>query len=273
MIDERQLRDMAGELGAVKGVLAVALGGSRARGTHRHDSDVDLGLYYDRETLDVAGLGDLASHWAGQRIDIASPGSWGTWVDGGAWLTVDGTDVDWILRDVARVREQCHRARRGEYSFHPQPGHPFGFLDIAYAGEAASAVPLIDPADVLADLRDLVTPYPEALREAMIHNLWQVNFLLDGAMKGAKRGDAVYVALCASHAVLLVAHAWHAEAREWVTNEKGLTINVAKLATDTRGFTDIATDALGHIGRQPTELVTTLTKLKSMPRPKPESRP
>ena len=34
-------------------VVAVALGGSRARGTHRTDSDFDLGVYYDRGRLDL----------------------------------------------------------------------------------------------------------------------------------------------------------------------------------------------------------------------------
>lgn len=267
MIGEQLLQEMARELAAVDGVVAVVLGGSRARGTHLPDSDFDLGLYYDHETLDLVALEDVAHRWAGQPVDIAPPGMWGPWVDGGAWLNVEGTAVDWILRDVDRVRKQCHRVQRGEFAFHSQAGHPFGFLDVAYAGEAVTAVPLVDPENVMAGLRDLVTPYPETLRAAVIDSLWQVDFLLDGAGKGAKRGDAVYVALCASHAVLLVAHAWHAAAREWAINEKGLALNVANLDIDSRGFTDIAAGALAHIGRQPAELATTLTHLRSMPRP------
>ena len=31
----------------VEGVVGIVLGGSRARGTHTPDSDIDLGLYYD----------------------------------------------------------------------------------------------------------------------------------------------------------------------------------------------------------------------------------
>lgn len=267
MIRADVLEEMARELAAVDGVLAVALGGSRARGTHRPDSDVDLGLYYDRQSIDLSALESLACRWAGHPVEVFAPGSWGPWVDGGAWLTVNDTDVDWILRDYERVREQCERAHRGEYGFHTQPGHPFGFLDVAYAGEAATALPLMDPTGVLAGIRGLVTSYPEALRSAMLDNLWQVDFLLDGAGKGAKRGDAVYVALCASHATLLLAHAWHAAAREWVTNEKGLVINVANLDIDSRGFTDIATRALAHVGRRPTELASTISALKSIPRP------
>jgi predicted nucleotidyltransferase len=37
---------LATELAGVPGVAAVVLGGSRAAGTHRPDSDWDLGIYY-----------------------------------------------------------------------------------------------------------------------------------------------------------------------------------------------------------------------------------
>ncbi|MGK5742840.1 nucleotidyltransferase domain-containing protein [Micromonospora sp. URMC 103] len=49
--------ELAGRLCAVRGVVAVALGGSRARNAHRPDSDWDLGLYY-RGELDVPALAD-----------------------------------------------------------------------------------------------------------------------------------------------------------------------------------------------------------------------
>lgn len=267
MISDSRLHAMAGDLADVDGVVAVALGGSRARGTHRPDSDVDLGVYYDREKLDVAALHDRAHRWNGEPVAVPAPGGWGPWVDGGAWLTVDDTPVDWILRDVDRVRKQCHRARRGEFAFFAQPGHPLGFLDVAYAGEVATAAPLADPSGALTELRALVTPYPEALRSAMLDNLWQVDFLLDGAMKGAKRGDAVYVALCASHAALIAAHGWHAAARQWATNEKGLVTNVARLDLDTHGFTGFVTAALADLGEEPKDLASALTRLKRMPRP------
>jgi predicted nucleotidyltransferase len=104
-------------------VRAVALGGSRARGTHRPDSDIDLGLYVDAD-VDRAGIARLASGWTGAPVEVAERGGWGPWVDGGAWLTVDGVPVDLIFRDIDRVSEQCARATRGEFAFHTQPGHP-----------------------------------------------------------------------------------------------------------------------------------------------------
>lgn len=267
VISDRLLREMAAGLVGVPGVRAVALGGSRARGTHRPDSDVDLGLYYDRALLDVDALAALARRWVGGRVDIAPPGGWGPWVDGGGWLSVDGVDVDWILRDVERVLQQCQRARAGEFAFFAQPGHPFGFLDVAYAGEVANAVPLEDPDGVLAGMRVLLTPFPAALRSAFLRNLWQVDFLLDGAAKGAKRGDVAYVALCASHAVMLIAHAWHAAAGEWAVNEKGLVLNVARLAIDSRGFTGSATAVLQNLGSEPAQLTLAIRELRELPRP------
>jgi predicted nucleotidyltransferase len=38
--------ELAPKLAALPGVLAVTLGGSRARGEHRFDSDWDFGVYY-----------------------------------------------------------------------------------------------------------------------------------------------------------------------------------------------------------------------------------
>ncbi|WAA65388.1 nucleotidyltransferase family protein [Microbacterium oxydans] len=266
VLDEDRLRSMAADLCAVRGVRAVALGGSRARGTHRPDSDIDLGLYVDAD-VDRAGLGRVASAWTSEPVQIAEHGGWGPWVDSGAWLIVDGVPVDLILRDVARVAEQCARAARGEFAFHPQPGHPLGFLDVAYAGEVATSVPLHDPEGLLTGLARTVSPYPVPLREAFLANLWQVDFLLNAAMKGAKAGDVAYVSLCGTTTTMLTAHAWHAAAGRWVTNEKGLVTNVARLEIGTGGFSGAAAAALGNLGTTAAELLATIARLRELPRP------
>ncbi|WP_419818577.1 nucleotidyltransferase domain-containing protein [Glaciibacter flavus] len=268
MIADEQLQQMANELSAVDGIRAVALGGSRARGTHRPDSDVDLGLYYEGD-VDRTALEDLARRWTGENVSVTAPGGWGPWVDGGAWLTVDGTAVDWIFRDVRRVAEQCERAGRGEFAFHVQPGHPLGFLDVAYAGEVATCKPLRDDDGMLANLAARVTPYPEPLRQAMVQNLWQVDFLLNAALKGAATGDSAYVALCAVTASMLVAHAWNAVAGEWVTNEKALLPNLARLPIDTGGYGVTALSVLAALGSTEDELRASVTALLRAPRPTP----
>ena len=99
--------DIAARLIAVPGVRAVVLGGSRARGDAAADSDVDLGLYYDparppaREDLNALARELDDRHPSDAVTDF---GEWGPWINGGAWLTIDGQRVDWLFKDLARTR-------------------------------------------------------------------------------------------------------------------------------------------------------------------------
>ena len=102
MLDDQTLQDLANELVRVAGVVGVVLGGSRARGEHTPQSDVDLGLYY-RQPLDLPHLRSLAQQVAGPTAQLTDRGGWGQWVDGGGWLRIDDTAVDWIYRDLDRV--------------------------------------------------------------------------------------------------------------------------------------------------------------------------
>ena len=217
---EGRIQDMAADL-CDAGVVGVTLGGSRARGDAIPGSDWDLGLYY-RGGFDASLLTGVAARWADRPVEVGTTGSWGAWVDAGAWLTLDGMPVDWLLRDLDRVAEQWQRASAGSYAFHRQPGHPLGFLDVAYVGELALATILCDPTGELSALNARYRTYPDALVDAFRQGLWEAEFLLDVAVKGSNRGDAVYVAACVSQAVMLCAHALLARARRWVTNEKGL---------------------------------------------------
>jgi predicted nucleotidyltransferase len=248
MLEDEELRRIARRLQAVAGVEAVVLGGSRARGTHHEASDVDLGLYYDAEHLDMTALRAAAEEIADVPVGVAGPGGWGPWVDGGGWLRIGGTPVDLILRDASRVRAQRDRAIAGAFAFHHQLGHPLGFLDAAYAAEAAVCVPLADPADLVGELREGLDPYPPALRDAFAEHLGDAEFLLGGAAKAAVRGDVAYIGLCCACSLMWCAHAWCAAAGVWVTNEKGLIPGVADLPLDTHGFTAQATAILANIG-------------------------
>ncbi|MGH3622693.1 MAG: nucleotidyltransferase domain-containing protein [Sciscionella sp.] len=61
---------VADRLAALPGVQAVSLGGSRAQGTHRPDSDWDLGIYY-RGEFDPQTLRDVG--WP-PRWSSSTPG-------------------------------------------------------------------------------------------------------------------------------------------------------------------------------------------------------
>ncbi|MGW1431692.1 nucleotidyltransferase domain-containing protein [Streptomyces sp. NPDC002431] len=219
---------MASGLAAVPGVRAVALGGSRARGAHRPESDWDLGVYY-RGAPDTAALAALASGFQGSPVEVAGPGGWGPWVDGGAWLRVDGVQVDWILRDLDRVEAVWVDCREGRYEVGVQPGHPLGFWSPAYPGEVALGRVLADPHGELAPLREETLRYPEPLRAALVAAAWEADFSVAAARKSAPGGDALHVSLCLSRAFGVLAQSLHAHHRVWCLNEKGATAAAAAL--------------------------------------------
>jgi hypothetical protein len=78
-------------------------------GTHStavEGSDWDFGMYY-RGGIDPADIAALG--WPGR---VFAPGEWGQVVNGGAWLTVDGTKVGLIYRDLDEViPDRPHRDR------------------------------------------------------------------------------------------------------------------------------------------------------------------
>ncbi|MGI8458395.1 MAG: nucleotidyltransferase domain-containing protein [Propionibacteriaceae bacterium] len=269
MLTETRLRGLAHELVAVSGVLGVMLGGSRARGDHHPDSDVDLGIYY-RPPLDTASLRTLARRVAtgrpdqGPEPDVTEPGGWGPWVDGGGWLTIDATPVDWIYRDVDRVRHSADLALRGEFEFHVQVGHPLGMPDFAYAGEVALGVVLVDPTGQLSHLQQTLKPYPPDLRQSVIARLDEARFLLGVVPKPAGRCDTTFVAGCLFRVIALCAHAIHARAGRWVVNEKGLVAAADRLAPATLGFGRRAQGVMGGLGSQPAQLLSAVHDAKQL---------
>ena len=263
MLDDADLAALAARLTAVPGVVGVTLGGSRARGEAHVDSDVDLGLYY-RPGLDLTALGALAREVAGPEATVTAPGGWGPWVDGGAWLSIAGIAVDWIYRNVDRVRASWAAAQRGAVDFHVQVGHPLGVTGFAYAGEIALARVLADPTGELAALHQQTQVYPPALREALVQRLWEADFLLSGAAKVIERGDATYVAGCAFRVVGLCAHALCAHAGRWLINEKGAIASTGRLPGAPSGFEQRAHHLLGHLGTTTTELRASLHAARAL---------
>ena len=263
MLNDARLREVAGRLVGVPGVRAVVLGGSRARGDHTAESDVDLGLYY-RPPLDVDALGAVVRDIAGPDARVTAPGEWGPWVDGGGWLQVDGTAVDVLYRDLDRVRRSWQEAQDGRFAWHAQAGHPLGVPSFAYAGEVAVAVVLADPSGEVAALHDAASAYPRALRDAVVAGLWEAGFTLDVAAKAVGRGDSAYVAGCLFRAVLLCAHALHAHAGHWVTNEKGAVAGAGRLPDAPRDFGARAQALCAAVGADPDALRATLTAARDL---------
>ncbi len=248
-------RSGAAALAEVPGVVGVTLGGSRARGTHRPDSDWDLGVYY-RGEVGLAGLTDLAAEITGTPVEIHPPGAWGAWVNGGAWLVMpDGTPVDWLLRDADRVERVWRECQAGRFEIGAQVGHPLGFWSPAYAGELALSRVLADPTGELGRLKEEMREYPEPLRAALTGTaVWDAGFSVAMARKSQASTDTLHVALCLARAVGDLTQALHAHHRTWCINEKGALAAAAAMPGTPPGFGERASALLGELGRSATEL-------------------
>lgn len=122
----------ADRLAALPGVRAVALGGSRAQGTARPDSDWDLAVYY-RGAFDPADL--RAVGWEGEVSEI---GGWGGGVfNGGAWLTIDERRVDVHYRDLDVVERELAEAEEGRFRVEPLLFHLAGIPSYLIVAELA----------------------------------------------------------------------------------------------------------------------------------------
>lgn len=194
------LKRVVAELKEVVGMEAIVLGGSHARRRARPDSDIDIGLYYRPGTaFSIEHVRRIALHLNDAPEPVVSGfGEWGRWMDGGAWLTIEGQRVDLLYRSLEKVEITLKDAVEGrfEIDFEQQP--PFGFFGPTLLGEVAVAVPLHDPRSVLSDLKAKVSPMPEALAKAVVQSrLWSVEFGLSAfAPKFAANGDVHGVAGC-----------------------------------------------------------------------------
>jgi predicted nucleotidyltransferase len=255
---------MTGRLAEIPGVVAVVLGGSRAIGTHRPDSDVDLGLYY-RGPLDIAALRALAAEVTDEVLGMSEIGGWGPWVNGGAWLVVDGTRVDWIYRDLDRVAAIWSECRAGRYEIGVQAGHPLGYYSHVYPGEAALCQVLADPTGELTRLRAETQRYPSALADALVAATWEPDLLLYGASShGAAAADAFFVAGCLFRAIGVLAQALHGHHRRWVTTEKRLIDAAGRLAGAPPDFARRAHAILGRAGTTPDEIAATVAAARTL---------
>ena len=190
---------------------AVTLGGSRAQGTHRPDSDWDFGIYY-RGHFDPQALRDVG--WPGEVFDV---GGWGGGVfNGGAWLEIDHRRVDVLYRDLGTIDRVLAEAREGRFRIEPLMFHLAGIPTYLVLAELAGSQTLHGR---------LPRPgYPQALRERAPGVWWD---RAERTFWYAREYHAPYARLaqCAgliAQAAAQAAHAVLAARGEWVTNEKTL---------------------------------------------------
>ena len=233
------------ELAGLGGVVAVALGGSRAIGAQRPDSDWDLFVYYraSQHPLDPAELRQLChdGHVTGLR-------ELGPIMNGAAFLTIAGTAIDVLFRDLDVVDGWLQDALRGAFDVLIQHGLVVGAPTYGPVGELALCVPLAG---------ELPRPsYPDALAAAAARR-WHLRgcVSLTFAQVHAQTPDAVCCSGMLVDAVLSFAHARLAERREWVLSEKRLVQRA--------GF-EAAQRLLARPGSSSAELTATVSAVSSI---------
>lgn len=210
--DQVFLDATADRLASLPTVRAVALGGSRAQGTHRPDSDWDLAIYY-RGPFDPDDL--RAVGWQGEVCEV---GGWGGGVfNGGAWLTVDGRRVDVHYRDLDVVEHELAEAEQGRFRVEPLLFHLAGIPTYLIVAELAVN-------QVLRGTLPRPAGYPAQLRVTAPER-WQGTAratLAYAKANHASRGRLTETAGAIATAAAQAAHAVLAARGEWVTNEKRL---------------------------------------------------
>jgi hypothetical protein len=224
------IASLADDLASMPGVVAVVLGGSRAIGAASAASDWDLGVYY---------RGDLETSALARRGTVHPPGSWGRIMNGGAWLSVDGTKVDVLLRDLDVVEDWSARAREGVFEIDALLGYVAGVPTYSLLAERAVAVVLRGE---LPPLGEREVPSKLA-REAERRWRFHVDFTFEYARMHARRGDAVGACGQVSKGIFEEAHARVCARRRWVLNEKGL-VEAAGLSEVQRWFAAVPDDLL-----------------------------
>ena len=236
---------LAAELAGLPGAVAVVLGGSRATGTGRPDSDWDLGLYYrgSRQPLDPADVRSL-----GYEGHVSELGEWGPIVHGGGWLTLDGTPVDVLFRDLDVVEAWICDAEQGHFDVLDQNGYLVGAPTYLPVGELAVCRAITGNVSHPAFSERLAETAPAR---------WEgrARVALMFAQGHARAGDAVACTGMLVHAVLCIAHARLAQRREWVLNEKRLVA---------RAGLEGVQPLIGHSGTTRGELGTTVDAVSSL---------
>jgi predicted nucleotidyltransferase len=186
---------------------AVNLGGSRARGDFRPDSDWDFAVYY-RGEIDPRPFEELG--WPGR---VFHPFDWGQVMYGGAVFDLDGRHFDIHYRNLDVVEHWTREANEGRFDVHILGFHLAGIPTYMLPGELAGS------RDLWGDLQR--PGYPDALRKsAPPFWLGRANRELDYASYWATSVNPISCAGTLAKVVLQGAHARLAHRGIWALNEK-----------------------------------------------------
>jgi hypothetical protein len=119
---------LAKRLAEIRGIRAVVLAGSHARGRAQPGSDIDLGLLYSEvapfSIQSVRELAEVVNDTP--RPVVKDFYQWGPWVNGGAWLTIGGQRVDLVYRSLEHVERVIAETEAGRHEVHHLQQPPSG---------------------------------------------------------------------------------------------------------------------------------------------------
>ncbi len=261
------LDDVVTSLRVVKGVQAIALGGSHARGTQRPDSDLDVGLYY-RES-DPFVIEDVRR----VAVPLSASGAptvtgfydWGPFVNGGAWIDNPVCKIDFLYRNLDQLEREIAAAQGGlwTHSFDQQP--PFGFRSVTLLGEIHCCKPLHDPGGVLGPLKSAIAVFPPKLKARIVQGtLWCAEFSFVFADAFAKSGEFANTVACMTRIYHYLVHALYALNEIYFMNDKRMLDEIERFPRKPRDFRQRIDTVLGAPGRDVAALTASLAALRAL---------
>ncbi|HET8913512.1 MAG TPA: nucleotidyltransferase domain-containing protein [Ktedonobacteraceae bacterium] len=261
------LQKVIEQLQPVRGLNAIVLGGSYASGTHQPDSDLDIGLYYyEKEPLDTAHIRSIANSLNDKPAPVVTElGGWGPWVNGGAWLTIQGQRVDFLYRNIDFVSSTLDDCNRGiiHSDFWQQPA--YGFHNFMYCTETVICRPLYDPGFILDPLKAKVSIYSPKLKQAIIERfIGSAKFTFMNTYKSAERGEVYRVTGCLTrivHCLILVLYALN---ETWYLSEKRVAEEIDAFRLKPENFIERSYAILGMTGTTNGELMASLKNVEKL---------
>jgi hypothetical protein len=264
---ERLLQIIVEQLRPVRGLRAIVLGGSYASGAQRPDSDIDIGLYYeDHEPLDVSAIRSIAAGLNDTPDPTVSElGGWGTWVNGGAWLTVEGQRVDFLYRNIDFVSSTIDECQAGiiRSDFWQQPA--YGFHNFMYCTEISICKPLLDLDHVIERLKAKIAVYIPKLQRAIIdHFLWSAKFTIENTYKPAARGEIYLVTGALTRIIHCLVQVLYAINLTYYLSEKKLEADLAAFRVLPKHFLVRVNTLLSATGSTSAQLQTSLASAEAL---------
>lgn len=261
------IEDITNKLKRIENIEAIVLGGSCATGTQRSDSDIDIAIYYKNNyPIEVDKIKELALEINDTDDPVVTKlGEWGRWVNGGAWLTVQGQRVDFLYRDIDFVSDIISKSIEGKIQsdFWQQP--PYGFHSYIYCAEISVCKILFEKNQGISSLKKLLKTYPKALKLKIINGfLWDAHFTFEHAKKSASRNEVYIVSGCLTRIAHDLVQVLYALNEEYFIGEKRLYKQLSEFNVQPKDFMERLSLLLGNIGNNNEELSKTLVIVKKL---------